>query len=1197
MLPFIEARMLLLSSTPNGESAPKTVDAVLKTCQCTSLDELEALIPALFTAFGLDWEQEAPWAERRHQYVLKAEQHYQTGKGFPIDVPALLQILDRLLPLQRALGAAANEHAGVSLFVEEDQRIFVSEQTALQFFKNINQQLKRASVFDTISELKNGPHDLIYRTSQLLMNLKQIAKLAPRVSEEGYLKGGYDPLATVTSRTNGLASQGLILLLHAGLRHLVKPKPGYAFIRYDWKAQEPWIAAVLAGDQQMLLDYSTGDLHTAFARQAYNQPALTAHSPEREAAKLINLRVLNGTGRAKLSATVPDGGRLFDFHHQRYSRYWQWTKELTEQVQHAGKLLLNDRWVYIAEQEVDFYLDGTPEPGSFQPVITKQWNYANAKLQGEGAGLLRALVLLLPPEIDVACTLHDALYVNCRLEDIKTTNELVQLSAAVAAQEYFNVNHSPFFEPTVYRSDLNERLTDPRGAAFWSLVQSDGPAPEPLPAPPAAPALLQFVKKKHPAPPEPVKAPAAAPAKLVMEEQDPVLKICEPKLSSDLLLRLPKKGLVLLRSGYGTGKTHLLTPLVEARRVERCTVLSIGHRVHTIQEGCKRLGLSCYLDLPKQGTAPYMGICIDSLARFNEHTLPPHTTLLDESEQVLLELVSKKLERKREPIVNALFRVLQAQVVIAADADLTSDLTLEVIRLLRGELRVQREECLGIINDFKYEGREVLVFGDQVRSKTQEGFGQLLLDALTAAENGEKLFIASNTKKRANTFARIFEAIPTLRVLLLTADTADDPADKAFRANPTQEQLKYDVVIASPTLETGISIDGEHFTRVYGFFFNYGDGHTLYQSAGQSIHRVRCANVFRVWFQQREKSAPVQSIESRYHEAIRLQRSKVLRFNLCAPNEPLSRENMIWARIYSTIHHHIDSCKRNIERQFLNEQAEKGYTITRVPFDNLLDAEGEAIFNDERKNDLEEQYALDVWSAADLDDDEFHEVERRSHKTPDEKLQVQKHRYRKILAPKDRWNFEYLEHALSQRLVPSLYEWDRYVNFTDLQRRAEDIRSQEEHQVTHTDSTDWSIRGLYVDEFVQQALGTSPKELIRRAQAALAQDEDLELTAEQLQRVAETFVRHERDLKLHFKTRIEKPLEPQNHTKIWNAVVGHSDQGAKLLNIEKARKIGPRGNQQQVYRFCLSADQRDVHGNLPKRSRSRSTVLENFVIQ
>ena len=87
---------------------------------------------------------------------------------------------------------------------------------------------------------------------------------------------------------------------------------------------------------------------------------------------------------------------------------------------------------------------------------------------------------------------------------------------------------------------------------------------------------------------------------------------------------------------------------------------------------------------------------------------------------------------------------------------------------------------------------------------------------------------------------------PDARILELTSNTIRDPQHPASKAiNDPQRLLAFDVVLASPVLETGFSIEDpdQHFSAVVG----HTNGHTLPTAFVQSLGRLRSNVPRHIW--------------------------------------------------------------------------------------------------------------------------------------------------------------------------------------------------------------------------------------------------------------------------------------------------------------------------------------------------------------
>ena len=317
--------------------------------------------------------------------------------------------------------------------------------------------------------------------------------------------------------------------------------------------------------------------------------------------------------------------------------------------------------------------------------------------------------------------------------------------------------------------------------------------------------------------------------------REPDVKVNERYLQSPLPLDKP---LVGVKSPKGTGKTEALGPLVESVRGNGGAVV-LSHRIQLCKAICDRVGLP-YIDeirsAPKGFRAGY-GLVVDSLhgdaqcGGFRASEWAGATVVIDEVEQVLWHVLnSKTCQRYRHKILvefEALLKI--AGRVIVLDADLSAP-TLEWLEHVTGH------KAWVLENEYRPSVAP--------EAFTYESSHDLLASLNAALENGEKAFVITQSKDVNREFAaKNLETLlnnnhPHLKILRLDADTVADRTHPGYGAVSTINEScqLYDVVIVTPVIETGVSIDIRgHFNGVWGFF----PGVTPEPSVRQALARVR----------------------------------------------------------------------------------------------------------------------------------------------------------------------------------------------------------------------------------------------------------------------------------------------------------------------------------------------------------------------
>nr|WP_277875865.1 plasmid replication protein, CyRepA1 family [Trichocoleus sp. FACHB-90] len=308
--------------------------------------------------------------------------------------------------------------------------------------------------------------------------------------------------------------------------------------------------------------------------------------------------------------------------------------------------------------------------------------------------------------------------------------------------------------------------------------------------------------------------------------------------------------LIGIKSPKGSGKTESLANfLVEAaRRGER--VLILTHRVQLGMELCRRFGLPYVTEIKDCETGELLGfgLCVDSLhpksqARFKAEDWIGDTIVVDECEQVFWHMLnSSTCQRERVAILQE-FKALiintltcESGRVILSDADL-SNLSVDYIRSLAG---VNLDPWI-IVNDFK----DTEEFEEwQVYNYPQSTPAAMIAELEQHLEEGGKPFICCSAQRATSCYgtrnleAHFSKKFPHLKGLRIDSESIADPNHPAFCCTTDLNNVlpQYDYVLASPSIETGVSIDIKgHFTSAWAIL----QGVSPENSARQALARVR----------------------------------------------------------------------------------------------------------------------------------------------------------------------------------------------------------------------------------------------------------------------------------------------------------------------------------------------------------------------
>ncbi|WP_338438740.1 plasmid replication protein, CyRepA1 family [Synechococcus elongatus] len=327
----------------------------------------------------------------------------------------------------------------------------------------------------------------------------------------------------------------------------------------------------------------------------------------------------------------------------------------------------------------------------------------------------------------------------------------------------------------------------------------------------------------------------------------PALQVSEADLSTAIALdAIPQTGTVALLSGKGTGKTKLLTKLVDG--FDR--VLAPGHR-ESLQRGLgRRLGLDYLHDtdraegrkLGNNGEPTYrLSLCWDSLLAIAPKDYPTgsYELVIDEADQGFRHLINGATCGKRgmRPalIDRAETLIRGAKRVLLASADLTA-LELDYVASLRNE------QPWILQNDYREDGYCCQFLSDipQQAGSRNQARAAALAQLIEAIQRGDRLWIAVDTRKASKTLFQLAIAlgVPEKRILRFDGDTSSDPDQRQFSdaPHPWIEKHQPQIIIASPSLTSGVSIEIDYFDCVFGFF----EGQSIAPwDVDQALSRVR----------------------------------------------------------------------------------------------------------------------------------------------------------------------------------------------------------------------------------------------------------------------------------------------------------------------------------------------------------------------
>jgi hypothetical protein len=438
-------------------------------------------------------------------------------------------------------------------------------------------------------------------------------------------------------------------------------------------------------------------------------------------------------------------------------------------------------------------------------------------------------------------------------------------------------------------------------------------------------------------------------------------------------------------------------------------VLVITHRQQLGQALCSRFGIDYVTELKESQTKGVFGygLCFDSLrrssmARFNPDDWHNCIVILDECEQSIWHLLNARTEvashrvevlRCFQALIQNTLQSKQGKVYLS-DADL-SDLSINYIRSL---LIFPIEPWLAV-----KEGNPT-PWDVTVWETCNE-----LIGALTShIRMGGRPFICTDGQKAKskwgtqNLEAYLSRLFPDKRILRIDAESIADPNHPAYLCIDKLNQILplYDIILASPSIETGVSIDIiGHITSVW----DIGQGVIPVPSVLQRMARVRVAVPRHVWSGSygigrigNGSTSPrslmaSQTTQFNAHIKFLTESDFQIDFEQARSFQPQSIRT--WLLMAARINFGMVRYRHEIIRALMAE----GHNVQAGDYLSLKEKDYDADSTEQVKDDLgasqERLYRIhcyNVSSAPNPDDKQYEALRKKSHRTSTELMAVRK---------------------------------------------------------------------------------------------------------------------------------------------------------------------------------------------------------------
>ena len=273
-------------------------------------------------------------------------------------------------------------------------------------------------------------------------------------------------------------------------------------------------------------------------------------------------------------------------------------------------------------------------------------------------------------------------------------------------------------------------------------------------------------------------------------------------------------GLYIDNRGTGSGKTLNMAEVVKLAKHYESQGVRVGyisHRVSLSANSSARLGLENYQDLKPHDMpdVQYMAIVANSLAKWHFAAFYEDCDVLfiDEIKQVLEHIAVGTFDnRDRAKVLATIKKAIQnAKLIICADADLDQT-TLDFLKSCGKPIRRIASDISG--NAPKVD--KLIIHSDTNTIRDE---------AIRSVIAGNKLLIHCDTKGETESLKLVLisSGLNESDILVVNSDTKAEPNEALFLRDPDAYLAQYQprVVLASPTIGSGFSIEQTYFDDVY----------------------------------------------------------------------------------------------------------------------------------------------------------------------------------------------------------------------------------------------------------------------------------------------------------------------------------------------------------------------------------------------
>lgn len=287
---------------------------------------------------------------------------------------------------------------------------------------------------------------------------------------------------------------------------------------------------------------------------------------------------------------------------------------------------------------------------------------------------------------------------------------------------------------------------------------------------------------------------------------------------------------VYIKSPTGTGKTQAMVKWLRDNPGKTCCMVTqrvaLADDLYGHYQEC---GFEHYKYCDDIRGAGRLIVQVESLHRLKSENMNEYDVLLlDESESLVTQFLSKNIKKVHETRAVIEWLMMYSGQIVCMDAYMSKD-TVEMVREFTGG---EREEVM-YVNETKTER--------ETRVDVMQYYEEMVSGIMAAVGRKKKVVVVAGSIKKSREIFKLVTCKPNeeyfgrkIKAALYNSDHLKEYWDDLKDVN--KNWVKYDVIIYTSSIETGISFTEEHFDELYAYFTPET---TNYKSALQMLKRVR----------------------------------------------------------------------------------------------------------------------------------------------------------------------------------------------------------------------------------------------------------------------------------------------------------------------------------------------------------------------